>query len=201
MNATTEAPAGYRPAIVTLDGDVALPAFLPTSDARWNGWAIPIFDPEVIAANRDKLAQMFPVESDNPDALILSWEGDRPSIIDPQYGDDEGQYVSERTIDGRAVLDIGGGAFVWSEVEEMDLADAVALVHADVLESFDDMTPAESVAHARDVLIVPGDPFVLGGSYLEGDETDELFRAYVAVLRADERDLAAVVADAEEAAR
>lgn len=83
----------------------------------------------------------------------------------------------------------------------MDLADAVALVHADVLESFDDMTPAESVAHARDVLIVPGDPFVLGGSYLEGDETDELFRAYVAVLRADERDLAAVVADAEEAAR
>lgn len=196
----SEAPAGYRPAIVTIDGDVALPAFLPTGDERWNGWVIPLFDPEVIAARREKLAQMFPAEPDNPDALVLSWDGDRPSLIDPQYERDEAEYVTARTIDGRTFLDIGGGAFVWSEAEEMDLADAVALVHADVLESYDDMTPAESVAHARDILIVPGDPYVLGGSYLEGDESDDLFRAYVAVLRADEDDLKAVT-DAEEIER
>lgn len=202
MHATNEAPAGYRPAIVAIDDGVMLPAFLPTSGQRWNGWEMPIFDPAVIAQHRETLAKMFPVEGDNPDALVLSWNGDRPSIIDPQFEDDEEfDYVAERVVDGRAFLDIGGGAFVWSEMEEMDLAEAVVLVHEDVLESFDDMSPAESVAHARNILILPGEPYVLGGSHLEGDESDELFRAYVAVLRADEDALAAAVTEAEGATR
>lgn len=120
MRSEITTPTGYRPGLVVLDSEESLPAFLPEDEQRWNGWAMPIFDPVVIAEHRETLAAMFPTEPDNEDALILTWDGDRPRIVDPQYVDeaDGGEYVVEVEVDGRKFLSIGGGAFVWSEAEE-----------------------------------------------------------------------------------
>lgn len=118
MNSTqsTSAPRGYRPGTVSLESDATLPAFLPDDNRHWNGFALPIFDRATIAAHRDALAAMFPA-GDNPDALVLAWNGDRPSVTDPQYEGEEAEYVEEVEIDGQTFLSIGGGSFVWSEVE------------------------------------------------------------------------------------
>lgn len=113
MNAT---PTGYRPGFVTLDS-APIPAFLPTDDRTWNGFAMPIFDPAVLAEHRETLASIFPVDNGNPDALILTWDGDRPVVTDPEY---PGDYVRDVVIDGVGFLDIGNGGFVWSEADDED---------------------------------------------------------------------------------
>lgn len=113
----TTTPRGYRTGFVTLESEASLPAFLPEDNRRWNGFALPIFDPAVIAEHRETLGQMFPADPGNEDALVLTWDGDRPSIVDPQYADDPdgGEYVQDTVIDGVTYLSVGGGAFVWSE--------------------------------------------------------------------------------------
>ncbi|WP_136057257.1 hypothetical protein [Microbacterium sp. K24] len=105
-------PSGYRPGYVILGESDRMPAFLPTDGRTWNGFALPIFDRAEIAANREVLATMFPVDEALPDDMVLSWNGDRPSVIDPEYP--ENDEVQDVVIDGRTYLGIGGG-FVWEE--------------------------------------------------------------------------------------
>ncbi len=117
MNTT---PTGYREGLVTIDVERGIPAVIPAE--RWNGWAMPLFDPAIFAdaENRSVLEEIFPKDDRFEDALVLTWNGDRPSIIDPQYADDVdgGEYVSEVVIDGQTFLSIGSGSFVWSEWED-----------------------------------------------------------------------------------
>jgi len=105
-------PNGYRAAHVILGDSERLPAFLPTDGRHWNGFALPIFDVAALAEHREILASIFPDEPDNEDAPVLSWVGDRPSVIYPEWPDvDE---VHDVVIDGAAFVGIGGG-FVWEE--------------------------------------------------------------------------------------
>lgn len=106
-------PAGYRPAFVTLDGEHRLPAFVPLDESkRWNGFAMPLFDPAIfeVEENRVALAAMFP--DDTEESLKLTWDGRVPSVTDPEDGYD---YVGEFSESG--FLQIGIGAFVWEEDE------------------------------------------------------------------------------------
>lgn len=116
----TTTPRGYRTGTVAIEDYGTLPAFLPEDDRHWNGFALPLFDPATIAEHRDALGEIFPADEGNDEALVLTWNGDRPSIVDPQYADDEdgGEYVTDLVIDGETYLSIGSGSFVWSEVDE-----------------------------------------------------------------------------------
>lgn len=108
-------PAGYRPAFVTLDGEHRLPAFLPLDESkRWNGFAMPLFDPAIFEAeeNRVALAAMFP--DDTEESLKLSWDGRVPSVTDPEDGYEYARMMGAPLL---AYLQIGDGAFVWEEDE------------------------------------------------------------------------------------
>ncbi|WP_424468021.1 hypothetical protein [Pseudoclavibacter helvolus] len=114
MNTTT-APAGYRPARVTMHVDdyspeSILPAYLPAPWRGWNGWELPVFDLATLARHHDALRRLFPAGG-----LVLTFdEHGHPSITDPDNPED-GDLVN-RTEDNRATL--GYASFTWEEVTQ-----------------------------------------------------------------------------------
>lgn len=76
------------------------------------------------------------------------------------------------------------------------LRSALALVGDDQRQGWD-MSDREAAEHARNTLLMPGAPFAPGGHYLDGDESDATFRAYLAVLSASSAEIAAALNAAE----
>ncbi|WP_181800669.1 hypothetical protein [Microbacterium sp. H6] len=74
-----------------------------------------------------------------------------------------------------------------------DLRAAIAAVTADQRAGLDGISEADAVAHARDTLTLPGSPRVFGAVQIDGDITEPLYRAYVAVLSATPEALAAAL--------
>jgi hypothetical protein len=110
-------PKGYRAGFVRLGDSGCLPAFLPEDGRTWNGFALPVFAPEVVTEHRATLEAMFSREGlDERDGYALTWDDDgRPHLDDLHY-DDGADDIADIDIDGTRFLVIGGG-FVWEEVE------------------------------------------------------------------------------------
>lgn len=79
------------------------------------------------------------------------------------------------------------------------LRSALALVGDDQRQGWD-MSDREAAEHARNTLLMPGAPSTPGGHYLDGDESDATFRAYLAVLSASSAEIAAALNAAESPA-
>ncbi|PPG43748.1 hypothetical protein C5C17_00495 [Pseudoclavibacter sp. RFBA6] len=109
------APAGYRPARVTMYVDdyspeSIIPAWLPEPWRHWNGWALPVFDLDVLATHQDALRRLFPADG----ATLTFNEHGHPCIILDDAPEDGDQV--ERLDDDRAT--IGYASMVWQEVTQ-----------------------------------------------------------------------------------
>lgn len=78
---------------------------------RWNGWAIPYFTKEVA----DKIAESMMERSND----VVKYRKDLNGYLAVLEGSSDLEQFSAETIDGMELYSLGGGSWVWEELEDL----------------------------------------------------------------------------------